>query len=215
MDRFTCDNCPSEPIFTVISEQIFFAGVAISTAPIQKMLYDSPRAQDRSWAATRRISHGPAIRHQQPSRPGLQHGRHNRGLGRNVDRRRALFCAADGCLGGHLHVEPVSEQACSLSLSWFGHNVAPDFDRDDWLLTLLSSGCAHGDSDLHMARANKEQRLERLVLLGQRRALGDIIEPPGAREVAVHGVVAVSHSASPYVRYGSLADIPRPLAHVR
>ena len=94
--------------------------------------------------ATRRISHGPAIRHQQPSRPGLQqHGRHNRGLGRNVDRRRALFCAADGCLGGHLHVEPVSEQACSLSLSWFGHNVASDFDRDDWLLTLLSSGCAH------------------------------------------------------------------------
>jgi hypothetical protein len=60
-----------------------------------------------------------------------------------VDRRRALFCAADGCLGGHLHVEPVSEQACSLSLSWFGHNVASDFDRDDWLLTLLSSGCAH------------------------------------------------------------------------
>jgi hypothetical protein len=65
------------------------------------------------------------------------------GLGRDVDRRRALFCSADGCLGGHLHVEPVSEQACSLSLSWFGHNVASDFDRDDWLLTLLSSGCAH------------------------------------------------------------------------
>jgi hypothetical protein len=35
------------------------------------------------------------------------------------------------------------------------------------------------DIDLHMARANKEQRFERLVFLGQRRALGDIIEPTG------------------------------------
>ena len=46
----------------------------------------------------RRISHGPAIRHQQPLRPGLQLGRHHRGLGRNVDRRRALLCAAHGRL---------------------------------------------------------------------------------------------------------------------
>ena len=72
--------------------------MAITTAPIQAMLYDSPHAQDRSWAGTRRISHGPAIRHQQPLRPGLQPGRHHRGLGRNLDRRRSLFCAADGCV---------------------------------------------------------------------------------------------------------------------
>ena len=31
---------------TVISEQLFFAGVAITTAPIQTMLYDSPHAQE-------------------------------------------------------------------------------------------------------------------------------------------------------------------------
>ena len=62
------------------------------------MLYDSPHAQEGLGQKTRRISHGPAIRHQQPLRPGLQHGRHNRGLGRNVDRRRSHFCSADGRL---------------------------------------------------------------------------------------------------------------------
>ena len=36
-----------------------------------------------------------------------------------------------------------------------------------------------GDRDSHMARANEEQLVERLVFLGQRRALGDIAEPPG------------------------------------
>jgi len=95
---FYCDNCHSETNFTAIMEENFLAGVAITTAPIRAMLYDSPHAQDWSWAATRRISHGPAIRHQQPLRPGLQHGRHNRGLGRNVDRRRSHFCSADGRL---------------------------------------------------------------------------------------------------------------------
>ena len=95
---FYCDNCHSDTNFTAIMEENFLAGVAITTAPIRAMLYDSPHAQDRSWAGTRRISHGPAIRHQQPLRPGLQHGRHNRGLGRNVDRRRSHFCSADGRL---------------------------------------------------------------------------------------------------------------------
>ena len=46
----------------------------------------------------RRISHGPAIRHHHRLRPGLQLGRNNSELGRNVDRRRSLLCAADGCL---------------------------------------------------------------------------------------------------------------------
>ena len=65
--------------------------MAITTAPIQAMLYDSPHAQDRSWAGTRRISHGPAIRHQQPLRPSLQLGRDRRGPGRNVDRRCSVY----------------------------------------------------------------------------------------------------------------------------
>jgi hypothetical protein len=81
-----------------MTAKIFLVGVAITTALIRAMLYDSPHAQDRSWAATRRISHGPAIRHQQPLRPGLQLGRNSSGLSRNVDRRRALLCAADGRL---------------------------------------------------------------------------------------------------------------------
>ena len=46
----------------------------------------------------RRISHGPAIRYQHPLRPDLQLGRHRPELGRNVDRRRALLCAAHGRL---------------------------------------------------------------------------------------------------------------------
>src|SRR5262245_9220387 len=62
------------------------------------MLYDSPHAQDRSWQELRRISHGPAIRHQQPLRPGLQFGRYRRWPSRNVDRRRSLLCSADGRL---------------------------------------------------------------------------------------------------------------------
>jgi hypothetical protein len=47
----------------------------------------------------RRISHGPAIRHQQPLRPGLQLGRNHSELSRNVDRRRSFLCTADGRLG--------------------------------------------------------------------------------------------------------------------
>lgn len=35
------------------------------------------------------------------------------------------------------------------------------------------------DRDPHMARANEEQLVERLVFLGQRRAPGDIAEPTG------------------------------------
>ena len=46
----------------------------------------------------RRISHGPAIRHQQPLRPDLQLGRNGSEPSRNVDRRCSLFCAADGRL---------------------------------------------------------------------------------------------------------------------
>jgi hypothetical protein len=46
----------------------------------------------------RRISHGPAIRHQHPLRPDLQLGRNRPEPSRNVDRRCSLLCAADGCL---------------------------------------------------------------------------------------------------------------------
>ena len=42
----------------------------------------------------RRISHGPAIRHQHPLRFGLQLGRHRPELGHNVDRRCAFLCCA-------------------------------------------------------------------------------------------------------------------------
>ena len=61
----------------------------------------------------RRISHGPAIRHQHPLRPDLQLGRNRPEPSRNVDRRCSLLCAADGCLaltrdkiGGITHEEP-------------------------------------------------------------------------------------------------------------
>ena len=43
---FYCDNCHSETNFTAIMEENFLAGVAITTAPIRAMLYDSPHAQD-------------------------------------------------------------------------------------------------------------------------------------------------------------------------
>ena len=46
----------------------------------------------------RRISHGPAIRHQHPLRPDLQLGRNRPEPSRNVDRRCSLLCAADGRL---------------------------------------------------------------------------------------------------------------------
>ena len=62
------------------------------------MLYDPPHAQEGLGQKTRRISHGPAIRHQQPLRPDLQLGRNGSEPSRNVDRRFSLFCAADGRL---------------------------------------------------------------------------------------------------------------------
>src|SRR5262245_29386300 len=46
----------------------------------------------------RRISHGPAIRHQHPLRPDLQLGRNCSEPSRNLDRRCSLLCAADGRL---------------------------------------------------------------------------------------------------------------------
>src|SRR4026209_102000 len=49
---FYCDNCHSDTNFTAIMEENFLAAVAITTAPIRAMLYDSPHAQDRSWAGT-------------------------------------------------------------------------------------------------------------------------------------------------------------------
>ena len=78
------------------------------------MLYDSPHAQEKVLGRNfRRISHGPAIRHHQPLRPGLQLGRNHRWPSRNVDRRRSLLCSADGRLalardkiGGITHEDP-------------------------------------------------------------------------------------------------------------
>jgi len=82
--------------------KIFLAGVAITTAPIRAMLYDSPHAQEKVLGRNfRRISHGPAIRHHQPLRPGLQLGRNHRWPRRNVDRRRSFLCAANGRLALH------------------------------------------------------------------------------------------------------------------
>jgi hypothetical protein len=96
---FRYDICHSRTNFTAMTVEFFLVGVTITTARIRTMLYDSPHAQDRSWAGIRRISHGPAIRHHQPLRPGLQLGRHRPEPSRNVDRRRSLLCAADGRLG--------------------------------------------------------------------------------------------------------------------
>src|SRR6476620_10694887 len=62
------------------------------------MLYDSPHAQEGLGQKTRRISHGPAIRHQQHLRPDLQLGRNGSEPSRDVERRFSLFCAADGRL---------------------------------------------------------------------------------------------------------------------
>ena len=45
MGLFRCDNCHSETDFTAITEENFLASVAITTAPIRAMLYDSPHAQ--------------------------------------------------------------------------------------------------------------------------------------------------------------------------
>ena len=59
------------------------------------MLYDSPHAQEGLGQKTRRISHGPAIRHQQPLRPDLQLGRNGSEPSRNVDRRCSLRAGND------------------------------------------------------------------------------------------------------------------------
>ena len=44
---------------------------------------------------TRRISHGPAIRHQQPLRPDLQLGRNGSEPSRNVDRHCSVYALDD------------------------------------------------------------------------------------------------------------------------
>jgi len=43
----------------------------------------------------RRISHGPAIRHHHPLRPGLQLGRHRPEPSRNVDRHCSVYALDD------------------------------------------------------------------------------------------------------------------------
>ena len=60
----------------------------------------------KSWAGIRRISHGPAIRHEQPLRPGLQLGRNHRWPSRNVDRRRSRLALARDKIGGLIYGEP-------------------------------------------------------------------------------------------------------------
>ena len=82
----------------------------------------------RSWAGTRRISHGPAIRHQQPLRPSLQLGRDRRGPGRNVDRRGSLLCAADGRLSFSL----LNNMLCH---QYRGYTIGVECKGSIWLIT--------------------------------------------------------------------------------
>ena len=82
----------------------------------------------RSWAGTRRISHGPATRHQQPLRPSLQLGRDRRGPGRNVDRRGSLLCAADGRLSFSL----LNNMLCH---QYRGYTIGVECKGSIWLIT--------------------------------------------------------------------------------
>jgi len=79
---------------------------------------------------TRRISHGPAIRHQQPLRPSLQLGRDRRGPGRNVDRRGSLLCAADGRLSFSL----LNNMLCHQS-TYRGYTIGVECKGSIWLIT--------------------------------------------------------------------------------
>jgi hypothetical protein len=61
----------------------------------------------------------------------LQHGRHNRGLGRNLDRRRALLCAADGRLGRTSHEQPSEHRCFQSPRRGLRHILASDCGLND------------------------------------------------------------------------------------
>jgi len=65
------------------------------------------------------------------------------------------------------------------------------------------------DSDLCVTLANKEQRFERLVFLGQRRALGDIIKLPGDEQPRNLYVVEAGEDTAEQLAF-SLRHAERP-----
>jgi hypothetical protein len=68
-----------------------------------------------------------------------------------------------------------------------GWLLGQESDFADEVALLQVRDLTSRDSDLHMARANKEQRFERLVFLGQRRALGDARRRAAAQSVRRRG----------------------------
>src|SRR5262245_53240870 len=99
MGLLRCDNCHSGTNYTAIAEKKFLQVWQLPPRQIERCFTVLLMLKGGSWAGTSEgISHGTAIRHQQPLRPGLQLSRNSPEPSRNVDWRRSLLCVADGRL---------------------------------------------------------------------------------------------------------------------